>query len=452
VQVLQEPDVIKDYLKVICDQIRWKKAHNVISEELENHILDQKEAFVHSGLDEKTATENALAEMGDPVLIGTELDRAHRPKVDRSIILFIIVALIMNLVIRVIIIENTDIMLSTILKSMFYTAMGIGCMVLAYFLDFSFLVKYPKRIYFGVIVVMLLIVVRAPVAYAAPYINFIQMLLPTALAGIIYKMRTKGYVGIIMSGAFAYLGLLTGMISRNIVSTLLFLVICCILLTFAIIKGWFNVNKLIALLIVYIPMVVTIIITTFDGMYRGTRLRTIVNPFAESEAIGYVAATIRRMISGAVFFGTSELGVHYAKGLPLKETDYLLTYLIHRFGWISFILIGAVLSAFLIRAFILCSKQKSLLGKLVAVSVLMTLTMQFVLYIVSNFGLTALSPLALPLITHSGTATVVNMTLIGLMLSVFTSGDLYRDNFKFLNKRKFKLLQFVDGKIIINLK
>ena len=83
---MQQLDKIKQYTSSVCDQIRWKKVHPMISEEIENHISDQKEAFINEGLDEITSIDKAIEEMGDPVIVGSQLDRTHRPKTAWSMI------------------------------------------------------------------------------------------------------------------------------------------------------------------------------------------------------------------------------------------------------------------------------------------------------------------------------------------------------------------------------
>lgn len=51
------------FLENICKQIRWKKAHAIVSEEIRNHVIDQKNAFVKEGLDEKNAMEKAIKDL-----------------------------------------------------------------------------------------------------------------------------------------------------------------------------------------------------------------------------------------------------------------------------------------------------------------------------------------------------------------------------------------------------
>ena len=81
---------IKNYLNTVCEQIRFQKAHDIVKKELQNHIIDQTDAFIEQGIEKEIAVQKAIAEMGDPVAVGTELDRVHRPKLEWNILLFVI--------------------------------------------------------------------------------------------------------------------------------------------------------------------------------------------------------------------------------------------------------------------------------------------------------------------------------------------------------------------------
>ena len=50
-------------------------------------------------------------------------------------------------------------------------------------------------------------------------------------------------------------------------------------------------------------------------------------------------------------------------------------------------------------------------------AVLVTFTMEVILYVITNLGLPIMGSLTLPFISYSGMSTIVNMTLIGIMLS-----------------------------------
>jgi len=89
-----------EYVKKVCEQIRWQKAHKVIAEELLDHIQDQKEAFIRRGQKEEEAEQNAVLEMGDAVTVGLQMDQTHRPKPDWGIIIIMSICIIMGLIIQ----------------------------------------------------------------------------------------------------------------------------------------------------------------------------------------------------------------------------------------------------------------------------------------------------------------------------------------------------------------
>ena len=59
---------------------RSESAVPYIVSELEQHICDQQEEYMGEGMDEDSSLEKAIAQMGDPVSVGADLDRIHRPK------------------------------------------------------------------------------------------------------------------------------------------------------------------------------------------------------------------------------------------------------------------------------------------------------------------------------------------------------------------------------------
>lgn len=86
---MQAYDLIKEYCNKVSEQIRWKKAKPVIYTEIENHLCDQRDAYIADGDNENIATEKAIKQMGDAVLIGQELDKTHKPKPQLFMILII---------------------------------------------------------------------------------------------------------------------------------------------------------------------------------------------------------------------------------------------------------------------------------------------------------------------------------------------------------------------------
>lgn len=80
----------RQFLEAVTEQIRFEKAREMISDELENHIEDQKEAFMSEGISETESYQKAIEDMGDPVEVGISLDRIHRPKMEWKMILLVL--------------------------------------------------------------------------------------------------------------------------------------------------------------------------------------------------------------------------------------------------------------------------------------------------------------------------------------------------------------------------
>ena len=97
---------IKEFLNTVCEQIKYKPIRNSISEELENHIEESKENYIRDGLEEKEAEEKAITQMGNAEIIGKELNKIHRPRLDWKLLIILAVLLIFGFVISYIITEN----------------------------------------------------------------------------------------------------------------------------------------------------------------------------------------------------------------------------------------------------------------------------------------------------------------------------------------------------------
>lgn len=74
------PESVRGYLDAVEAQIRWKRARTVAARELETHLEDQQEEFLAEGHPPEEAERLAVEDMGDPVAVGADLDRLHRPQ------------------------------------------------------------------------------------------------------------------------------------------------------------------------------------------------------------------------------------------------------------------------------------------------------------------------------------------------------------------------------------
>ena len=167
--------------------------------------------------------------------------------------------------------------------------------------------------------------------------------------------------------------------------------------------------------------------------------------------MGWMATVTRDILKNAKLIGSNKYVSSIETLLPSVDTDYILTYLIEKVGWVSFIVIIAVIAAFIIRSLRVSSKQKGVLSGLISFSVIITFTMQVIFYVVHNLGFQLFDPFILPLLSYSRIGTIINMFLIGLMLSAYKSSALYKNEDRLMQESKTKLFQFEEGRIIIYL-
>ncbi|MDR3585683.1 MAG: permease prefix domain 1-containing protein [Desulfosporosinus sp.] len=364
---MQQPNKINEYLETVRQQIRWKRAQSPVIEEINNHITDQKNAFVSDGLDEEGATDKAIAEMGDPIVVGEQLDRAHRPRPDWPLLVMTTTMLLFGLAIKFWIYGSFP-------QQIIWSGIAILVMFVAYFLDFTIIGKYPRILFFALCAITLASCLFTEEIQLASTI-YLLLLFPIAFAGFVYKMRNEGYGGLILCGAAFIISTYLAVLDPIVPSlTVPFLICtsCLIILTAAVEKGWFNVRKLFAILIMYISAAVVLstsfIMTMGEGEVlkkmqehylsylftafgrNSNRGREILNSLLDLDPTGveYIRTTIQQFLSHSKFIGEglpiSDYGGYPAAQLLGANPDFLLTYMIYRFGWI--VLIGIIEESF----------------------------------------------------------------------------------------------------------
>ncbi len=456
--------IIKEYLETVCNQIRCKKVHGVISAEIENHINDQKEAYEAQGMEEETAAIKAIEQMGDPVAVGTALDRTHRPKPEWSIIILTSLLLVAGIILRFFTSPQSINGIENYNRQLLFTVVGIGLMGFFYFLDFTMLGKYPKLIFFSLVALTpVIFLLTSPMHGRYMYLTYLIMLFPTAFAGIVYSMRGRGYKGIVLCGLYFFIPLAIAYIAPSFAGILFLTLSCLLILTIAILKGWFGVKKLYGMLLIYLPVIAVFFIGFFmiliRNPYAWERIVAIFNLSRDPQSAGYMGSVVRQLIEGAIFIGPGTLPINYegvtaSQILPGFNDDFLLTYSIHQYGWLVFIIIITLLIVFIARTLVLCAKQKSTLAGLVSLSVISTITFQALVYIAVNLGFILVSPFSLPFISKGNAFLLVNMCLAGILLSVFKTGHFIKDEKD--SRRAGKkaeedsFVKFEDGKLTID--
>lgn len=443
VQTLESCNKIEEYKKEVCSQIRWKRAHKEISKELEAHILDQRDCYVEAGEEESFALEKAIKEMGDPVMVGAQLDSIHRPKVQSTMIIFTVALVVLGLFIRIFLARDgyyTDKLLQQILS----VGIGIGVMLLVYYGDFTIIGRRPKAIIWISLIAAVVVlsaerrVIMGQSFYLILRIPFsgayLSLLFPLVLVAVIYSVRNKKYLGILLTeGALFAMAALVALFSSG-GTTILFLITGLTLITVPICKGWYQVHKGIGCFMLYLTVglsLIFILMNSPNAVYYINKLIFFIDPTDDPLGQGYMGVVIRTLIDNSLLIGKGFIPTLYENSFLFhssgRDISFLLVFLIVHYGRIVLYLISIIMGIFLIKGFYQSLKQKSMLGLLVSLAVMITLTIQTFSYIAWNLGYMLASPISLPFISYGNTASIINLFLIGLMLSVFRNGDIVKD-------------------------
>ncbi|MCL2216580.1 MAG: FtsW/RodA/SpoVE family cell cycle protein [Defluviitaleaceae bacterium] len=455
-------DRINDYVNLVCRQIRWKKAHNRISEEMLNHITDGRDSYIARGLDEQAATEKAIADTGDAMIVGTEFDRVHRPKPQWSMFAWVAGFLLLGIFISVLVFDGTDIS-----RRLLWTAIGAAVMLGAYFADFTLLGKYPKRVFFGAALTVWAvfffypwfdigpITVHLPRLFESQPLHTTQVLaliLPIAFVPVIYIAKNKKYWGLISSLLAYGLLCLIAFSAPALSGFVHFAIIGMVLLIIAVLKNWFGVNRAIGILLVFVPYVIILafmIVVYAQGSWIATRISAVLNPHSDPMGFGFVAIQVRELLNNAVLFGEGAAPVVFPQAW--FYSDFILATVINRFGWLAFAIFMGVLLLFMGIVISRCTKQKSGLGFFASIAIALTFFVQIFMYVIFNLGFT-ITHISLPLISPGNFAMVINMGLIGFMLSVFRTGDAFVDKNVIPSTKQSDIFSWHNGKLTINFK
>lgn len=429
-----------EFITKVCEQIRWKKAHNSISEELLNHIEDQKWAFVRRGQKEEEAEKHAILQMGDAVAVGQQLDRTHRPKPDWGMLLIVGVCILVSIALRYFISlnngENGGTAIGYFYSYLKVLPFGMIAMIGMYFADYSLIGKYPKILYGAGLAVTLLLFNFAPqLNYVYIHVFYCELVLTPLYAGIVYSQRGKGYLGIVYCGVVGVISCIVFEARPSIVW--MFSISGAVILTAGIKKDWFQVRKKYALALVWGP-VLFVIMAPFILCFRRFKYMFITEGAEYSQ--GYVLKTIRVFLSNSKILGQGTLpsfvtqeNLSYAHGraieglLPYWQNNYCLTYMIYKFGWIVAVITIILVVFLLIKLFRIVQKQSSQLGYIVSLGVAVTIASECTIFLLANLGICNWVTYPLPLISPGDISLTVNMGLMGLILSVYRNNSIVRD-------------------------
>ena len=429
-EVPDMPDRIENYLTIAGEQIRWKRAKPALLAELRTHLLDQRDACLAEGMSEEEAQAEAILQMGDAVAVGQGLDRVHRPKPQWGLLFLTVAVAVAGVIFRLVLTAGVDWPTASagVSETMLALVLGIGCLFLGYFLDYTFFGHYGKRIYLAALGLGVAMVGLETIGLH--YMSYLSAFYPLAFAVWAYSWRGAGWRGFWISvfGMVPLLGVrcLSGD-SGFMFDLMVLLATGVLFMMFLAWKDWYGIGRKTGIGILSAGTLLAgswgaVRVLTSD--YMKNRLLYAFRPELDPMGYGYTGMNVHQALESARWMGEGQwTGEHpYELMMPQGQGDFLLTTMIHKLGWGPFL---ALILAFLLLTVCLllkCLRQKNTLAKLTVLAIVIPLVVRTVVSLGMNFGIVILFA-HFPLFSGN-MVLVMDMYLIGLMLSVFRQENL----------------------------
>lgn len=439
--------MMEEFIRSVTEQIRCVRARDGVAKELSDHIEDQTAAYEEAGVSHEEAVKRAVREMGDPVEVGVELDRIHRPQTDFKMIGMAFVFSVAGLFV-ISAVDGLAQYPEYFIRQCFVLLLSFGVMAGMYFLDYSFIGRYAYGIYVFVTIALYIGQMYSARYGAMPISFMLAYLYVPVYAGILYRLRGRGYGavawGSVVQGITLIFAHLFG-ISWHVAISISMM--CTVLMIAAIWKGWFEVDRKIATaIIIGVLMLAPALIIVRAFFFRGGyefwmhRLWAWLNPEQDAGGSGYVYLWIRQELSAAKFIGASDNTYFIEDGLiqgskswligaPMAypTTPFVLLQLICTYGMLAGLAMVVAFVAVAIRAFRIVRNQKNQLGFMISAACFMVFLVNCLEGALMNTGYYPVTSIQLPFVSYGACTAMTYAILIGLLLSVHRNERIISD-------------------------
>ena len=156
--------------------------------------------------------------------------------------------------------------------------------------------------------------------------------------------------------------------------------------------------------------------------YRMQRLMAFCNPWDNVETSGF--QIVQSMMSygsgGALGVGVGD-GMQKLFFLPEAHTDFILSIIAEESGLIGVSLVLILFLLIFIRGCIISASASDRFSSLLAFGITFLITIQAIINVAGSMGLIPPKGLALPFVSYGGTALIVNMAAMGILLNISTT-------------------------------
>ncbi|GIN40611.1 MULTISPECIES: FtsW/RodA/SpoVE family cell cycle protein [Heyndrickxia] len=413
------------FLKEVTKHIKSKEARNLVATELEFHLKKAKKMWIEKGLCEAVAEDKAVEEMGNPIKLGQELNKLHKPKVDWLIIILLVTAMGIGFLPIVALGYTNHFLINKVIFVILGVAAAFGMMMI----DYRKLERLGWLFYtIGVLILIMLSYFSTTAINGVPYIKIgsikIESLMAVpffflAWASFFNNSRLKiWHLGIIyLFSLYLFLSI------PNVSTTFIYIIMVFVML------WWSLLGKKKTLIITVVPICLFIIGGLFFWSsakeYQIARILGFLNPESYANGSGYMYLRLKELMSSARWFGTSG----NKEFIQAAHTDFVFASLTYYYGYLLALILVFILSLFVARMIAITYKINGHYGKLLLVGGMTLFVVQFIYNVGMILGLLPITSISLPFISYGLMPTLFNAFLMGIVLSVYRRKNLKSSSF-----------------------
>ena len=436
--------IMEEYIQVLLEQIRCKKAQPYIRDEIFGHLEEQIEDNIAAGMSEADAEKAAVEDMGSPVEVGIALDRIHRPKVNWVLISLMAVIGLVGIILHELMWRQMGLLASGSLEFVKYTIVGFALMLVVYRIDYGVIARFSKIIAVIMILACVVAGMQGNVVGGVTQLEilgrrislFFPLLLYVPVYGaVIYKYHGQGYGGLFKSFLWMLVPVVCAFYLLQLMLSVTLLVSMMVVLTVALARDWFLVpkKKVIAMLWgcgIGGPLAGVSALVGFGLLktHQMTRIKAFLCN-TDNQGANYTTWQLREVLEKCRFVGSgagnwmaSESGIVY---IPECNTGYIFSFILHNYGILAGVILGAILVAMIAIIFRISFKQKNQLAMCMGCGCGMILALNVVINIAENIGVFPVTETFLPFFSRGGSGILVCYILLGIILSIYRYKNIY---------------------------
>lgn len=157
----------------------------------------------------------------------------------------------------------------------------------------------------------------------------------------------------------------------------------------------------------------------FTSSYRSKRILAFLDPFSDPQGFTYHISQVLIALGSGGLFG---LGLGHSRQkfayIPEVSTDSIFGIIGEEMGFVGAGLVIVLFACLLIRGFKIASNCQDNFGRILALGLTSWLGVQAIVNLSSMTSLLPLTGVPLPFISYGGSALVVNLTAIGILLNI----------------------------------